>query len=225
MPGVLPPGTSGWLGSGFDCTCCTFTGIFAYDSAACNLTLRIATCSDIDPDNIELIVTGPDGVSDVEPTISGSVLSWSLYKPELGTWTAEATLTCPYTGETYSKTYTVTVTSIDTDCKCCVIRRPDFVTVNGTGCCAFANGTYVYDVAPPSPCQWSRTVNLFSYPNSPCPASPCFTTTSGTTIYYYFPTTINITVNLDQFGTEFPQVSLILQWKVLSECQRRALRS
>lgn len=164
MPSVLPPGTFGWVGSGFDCGCdCTFEAGFHYNGNAasywgtlakpiCNLMFAIGNvrngCTSVDIRTTSLtVVLKRNGTVISEPLLylSGfNAYYWERWKPTAGdVYTAEISLNCGSGVVTRTITFTIP-TPANTNCTCCSDRVPDFATVSGlTGsCCTFGNGTF-----------------------------------------------------------------------------------
>jgi hypothetical protein len=161
---ALPPGTFGWVGSGFDCTCeCNFVAGFAYNGneppawatgpqPICALLFGVGNltngCTAIDIDTADLTVElFRNGTPITEPLITDSTLNlkyWERWEPVAGdVYTATVTLNCGTTITIREYSFTIP-TPANTSCVCCDERTPDYVTVSGlTGsCCDFGNGTY-----------------------------------------------------------------------------------
>lgn len=197
------------------CECvCSYSHGFVYEPSSCTLTFTLTNnCGDIVEADIDVVITGPDGIDETEPVISGNTYTWTLYKPTLGDWTAAISITCP--GELLEYFDEITVDDVY-DCLCCETSRPDFAVVSGFGgCCAPANGTYVFDVAPSSTCSWGKTIITYSAPSVPC-NNECFTWTRvsilGTTVYYFYYYSAAVFVFLDELGPDIPQVIVNVVW-------------
>ena len=189
---ALPPGTSGWVGSGFDCTCkCSFEAGFVYNGnepaywgndppPVCLLMFAVGNlqngCTVINVEDADITITlKRNGTTITDPFIYDSVFNaiyWQKWKPTAGdVYTADVTLVCG--SETYTKSYSYTIpTPANTNCNCCTERTLDYIIVSGfTDEFAIMNGTYGVNPAGGSPnCCYSSA----QPPAAPAlPSNPC----------------------------------------------------
>lgn len=197
--GTLPPGTFGWVGSGFDCTCdCNFVAGFAYNGneppawttgpqPICALLFGVGNltngCTAIDIDTADLTVElFRNGTPITEPLITDSTLNlkyWERWEPVAGdVYTATVTLDCGY-GVITIREYSFTIpTPANTSCVCCDEKTPDYAIISGltNDCCDIGNGTYA--LSQISTCVWDK-VNTYS---APATDDRCNDTVACTTI-------------------------------------------
>ena len=203
---ALPPGTFGWLGSGFDCTCgCSFVGGFAYNDSGllgsvCLLQFAVGNlqsgCTVINVEDaditIALEVNGTPITDSLIYDTTNNVIYWDKWKPTAGdVYTADVTLDCGT--ETFTKSYTYTIpTPSNTSCVCCTEQVPDYLVVTGgAGCCNMANGTWALSLGGGTCAAGTRNYtysdpDVFGAPSVPC-SGACFSAfDSGTGRTYYF---------------------------------------
>jgi hypothetical protein len=217
---TLPPGTFGWVGSGFDCTCeCNFDAGFAYADGELVTLMRLDSrcllmfgvgnlrngCTPIDIATADLTVElFRNGIPITEPLIPIPGLNglyWEKWKPTAGdVYTATVTLTCGTT--IVIREYTITIpTPANTECVCCDDRIPDYAVVSGlTGaCCTFANGTF--GLSQTAACVYQASAT-FAAPADGCGGGHCFTCSQfrapgiPNDIFYYFPREVIVTASI-----------------------------
>jgi hypothetical protein len=194
---ALPPGTFGWIGSGFDCTCnCTFQAGFAYDDGVhawtverdgtCILLFFVgylkSGCNIIEYDTaditVELFLNGSpisDPLIPIPNTVfPGGGAYWEKWKPTAGdVYTATVTLDCGY-GNTLTREFTYTIPDpANTSCDCCSERTIDYVIVSGfTGDFAILNGTYALSSTGGGCTYGPDEIAAPALPSNPCGTSP-----------------------------------------------------
>lgn len=221
---ALPSGTSGWVGSGFDCGCaCSFSGGFDYSNDQCLLTFYVDNmksgcdvilASDAD---ITIEITGPSGVETGVTANSGNTgFGWTRFKPQAGfTYTATVTLDCG--SDTITSEFEITIPNpANTACNCCTERTPDYATLSGlVSCCAWANGTYALDPVGSCVYEYSSSTagELQTDPGAGagCSAGYCGTFTIGSDTWYLWPRGIVITVTMPGV-TGLVTITLIIQF-------------
>lgn len=189
---ALPPGFSGWVGSGFDCTCdCTFEGGFYYQGnepanwgylppPICLLMFALGNikngCTVINVEDADItIVLKKNGTTISEPMIydtASNIIYWERWKPTAGdVYTADVTLDCGSTTATRTFSFTIP-TPANTNCGCCSERALDYAVVTGlTGYAAVLNGTYAFGPAGLTLPQCSFGASEITPPDFP--ADPC----------------------------------------------------
>jgi hypothetical protein len=182
MPAVLPPGTSSWIGSGFECGCeCTFEAGFTYADDKCLLIFAVralkTACISIEFDladlTVEIRLNGtPISASLIPYTDSnGGGGIWEVWKPEAGdVYSATVSLNCGY-GETFSREFEITIPDpANSACNCCTERTIDYVVVSGlTDDVAIMNGTYALEPTGVFGCAYGP----IAIAGPPLPENPC----------------------------------------------------
>lgn len=176
---ALPPGFSGWVGSGFDCTCeCGFIGGFYYAGnlpddftyvppPTCLLMFAVGQfrdgCTPFDAATaditIELTLNGSALGEDAVYSSANESYIWQTWEPEAGdVYGATVTLTCGTTITIREYEYTIPDPA-NTACDCCDEWTPDYAIVSGltSDCCSIGNGTYALSAI--STCITEKTNN------------------------------------------------------------------
>lgn len=158
-----------WHKPSGDCTCqCTLKGGFL-EYRNCTLSLILRKCEPIVAADVTITATGPTGPDATPFLIEGNKIIWTKFKPAIGTWTVNVSLTCGL--ETFEREYTYEVTNAnDFSCNCCLLERPESVIVSGH-CCGF--GTRTVAVQQTGLCQFQGASGSIPAPASPC-SSFCF---------------------------------------------------
>ena len=203
---ALPPGTSGWVGSGFDCTCsCSFFGEFRYGDDAetapnCVVAFVVGDirngCTSINYEDADITVElFEDGVPITDPLlplgptiITGGGAIWQKWKPVANVvYTATVTLDCGG-GDIAIREFEFTIPDpASTSCNCCNEKDVDYIVISGlTGYPAVLNGTHAVTRSSGTtyPCYFeaSATSNP-GFPTNPCGTSGSPPTPPASSVY------------------------------------------